>query len=539
MSAETRPAPETVVAERRCDDTRAELRAHLVLALAGALLLSGCAMFSNSAPLPPPYDLTGDVILHRGAGLRRKTTLTELADPDPDPANVHRLHLRVDQLEHLPATTLAPLVGQAELVATENSDAPIRHAVYLVQGARVGAGDAARALQAATRDGQGGRWSTLIEREVALPTVMSAEITLSARAEPPRNQDYPRTPETENPLRNRVVFNLGRHADGSYALVIGLADGRELRGRSYVSAPTDFSLEENAVVPSLEVVVSAVVPEVDGGPLALALASPFAGPGKVLVIYAEVRPAPGAEADDATRELHAQAVELALAEGAESQAAAQERAEPLSETEELRLVRQRIFALLRAEPDRVGLVYLTGTIHAWTALDMVLVAEEEELAEYAERALPQGGRVSERPLSLELVKWHLEREALRLMARKVGDATLSPELRGVLLRHVGEVGRFPGMLEDAVKACANPEQLGQRLVAENRLFLEDSDPSARVRAYDWLRFNGGVPEGYDPLSSRDERRAALEHERDRLRDLAREAERASLADERADGEQSP
>jgi hypothetical protein len=48
------------------------------------------------------------------------------------------------------------------------------------------------------------------------------------------------------------------------------------------------------------------------------------------------------------------------------------------------------------------------------------------------------------------------------------------------------------------------------VIAENLSYLEDASPSARVRAYDWLRTRGRAPAGYDPLGTIKERRNALD-----------------------------
>ena len=42
------------------------------------------------------------------------------------------------------------------------------------------------------------------------------------------------------------------------------------------------------------------------------------------------------------------------------------------------------------------------------------------------------------------------------------------------------------------------------------MYLEDSSPSARVRAYDWLAARGRAPQGYEPLGPARERRRALD-----------------------------
>ncbi|HPF13861.1 MAG TPA: hypothetical protein PLJ12_06310, partial [Planctomycetota bacterium] len=79
----------------------------------------------------------------------------------------------------------------------------------------------------------------------------------------------------------------------------------------------------------------------------------------------------------------------------------------------------------------------------------------------------------------------------------------------LLLRHGGEVGRYPSTIEDAALQSADRETMRKRLLLENRLFLEDSSPSARVRAFDWLVRQGEDLGAFDPLASPSARRDAL------------------------------
>ncbi|MHC4263711.1 MAG: hypothetical protein ACYSWX_14395, partial [Planctomycetota bacterium] len=79
----------------------------------------------------------------------------------------------------------------------------------------------------------------------------------------------------------------------------------------------------------------------------------------------------------------------------------------------------------------------------------------------------------------------------------------------VLLRHTGELGQFPSTLEDAVDANSSIEGLEARFLEENRILLEDPDPSARRRAYRWLLVRDRAPLDYDPLGDSKERRAAI------------------------------
>jgi hypothetical protein len=85
----------------------------------------------------------------------------------------------------------------------------------------------------------------------------------------------------------------------------------------------------------------------------------------------------------------------------------------------------------------------------------------------------------------------------------------------VLLRRAGECARWPDTIEDGLRRSRDAEALEAHFARENRIFLEDSAPGTRVRAYDWLASRGLAPKGFDPLAPEADRRrviAALEAE---------------------------
>jgi len=105
--------------------------------------------------------------------------------------------------------------------------------------------------------------------------------------------------------------------------------------------------------------------------------------------------------------------------------------------------------------------------------------------------------------------WRLERTAYQLVVKLLSVDQPSPDLEAILIRHAGEVGRHPSVLQEMVSEAANLEDLEQRLLLENFIYLEDISPAARTRAFEWLAARGRAPEGYDPLASLKERRSVL------------------------------
>jgi hypothetical protein len=87
---------------------------------------------------------------------------------------------------------------------------------------------------------------------------------------------------------------------------------------------------------------------------------------------------------------------------------------------------------------------------------------------------------------------------------------LPPELRAILTVYAGEPSRHSGSLDDIANQSTSRQDLENRLTAENLVFLTDSSPASRVRAFDWLSARGLAPAGYDPLGSAKQRREALD-----------------------------
>ena len=96
------------------------------------------------------------------------------------------------------------------------------------------------------------------------------------------------------------------------------------------------------------------------------------------------------------------------------------------------------------------------------------------------------------------------------MSEQSAITILPGELSAILTLHAGEAGRHAGALDEAIRTSATREQFNLRLIAENYIYLEDSSPASRVRAFDWLFAQGRSPAGYDPLGPAKDRRAALE-----------------------------
>ncbi len=164
-------------------------------------------------------------------------------------------------------------------------------------------------------------------------------------------------------------------------------------------------------------------------------------------------------------------------------------------------------ALKSPERRRSAFIYLAGVTGADLCADAALVADDATLARVAGKvASIVSGDAPERGA----IGWLLDQTWLLDMSELMAAAKLPPELAAVLASQSGEVGRHQSSIEEVGKAAHSRADYESLLLQENMIFLEDSAPSARSRAFDWLEARGKAPAGYKPLAGYKERRDALE-----------------------------
>ena len=224
-------------------------------------------------------------------------------------------------------------------------------------------------------------------------------------------------------------------------------------------------------------------------------------PAQGLAVVFDIRPG-NAEAE------HVQAVESArndLKRAAERVASRPERLAIGSA--EGPVLQTAMRALADAEARRAALVYLAGQTGAHLCEETAMVADETLLARLAEAISARGAALW---LTPDALGWQMERIAFELHAELIAAGKLPPELSAVLVSFAGEAGRNAASVEEVGKSLASRAEFETRLVSENMIFLEDSSPASRVRAFDWLASRGRAPAGYDPLGPARQRRDALE-----------------------------
>ena len=163
---------------------------------------------------------------------------------------------------------------------------------------------------------------------------------------------------------------------------------------------------------------------------------------------------------------------------------------------------------------RSSLAFLSDQTGASLCEDLAMEADDAVLAQLVQNIQAKVAAHALQQVNPR-VGWLLDKSALELLARRFDDdsngmSRMPAELKALLTTHTGEAGRHSSTLDDVLRGVSSREELDNRLLAQNLIFLEDSSPAARVRAYDWLNARHHAPAEYDPLGPGKARREALE-----------------------------
>lgn len=123
--------------------------------------------------------------------------------------------------------------------------------------------------------------------------------------------------------------------------------------------------------------------------------------------------------------------------------------------------------------------------------DALIVAHEQDLLSQGQTA------------------WHVEQLAYSVVLQSWETGQLNPAVQALLSVHTGQVGRNLSTLRNVLQQASGPQVFTDLLIQENRFYLHDISPAARVRAYRWLEQHQAAPAHFDPLGSAQERRDAL------------------------------
>jgi hypothetical protein len=164
---------------------------------------------------------------------------------------------------------------------------------------------------------------------------------------------------------------------------------------------------------------------------------------------------------------------------------------------------------------RAAMVFLASQTGASICEDVALVSDELLLDQLSQN-VSQNVTATKDARTRETLGWLLDYTALDLLTKLQVDGKLPPELESVLSLHAGEAGRHASSMEEIMRNLPSRKDLQSRLVAENLIYLEDSSPAARMRAYDWLTAQEQAPADFDPLADNKQRRESLQRALDAL-----------------------
>lgn len=434
---------------------------------------------------------------------------------EPDQQTSWGVKLAVFALETLPETQLDSAGPEIELITTERGGKAIEPRARIGGGVRIGPRDDTDEFISSLEAGGHGRIAPVARLAGALPRGVTTVFRLT---------------EQDGRIGELRVSRAAAEGGGQTPAAASVRLALALEG--YVVADAEEELDtietgerDEAQAPRMilqrEVIVLRPRPLPEGC-IALFLPSPFeSSPAAALALALEIRPA--AEWTEADRPLYEAAV-LQCAEDLRTAAelagrrrAGAARGESLPHglapaLEELEVPLRR----------RSSLVYLAHAAGARFAVDLALAAPDDLTARLA-RAVMLGAS-SEVMEDERAVAWLLERCSYGLLADALTERGTTLDLEGLLAVHAGEVGRHGPILREALDASGSLEEFDARLVEENLRYLEDISPASRSRAFDWLAARGLAPQGYDPLGTVRERRAALTR-------AAEEAAKAAGTDE--------
>ncbi len=464
-----------------------------------AAALAGCV----SAPAPPfePPPLESRLSYFEGS-----IRSGPIAQSNPAPRSIDEalwIEFTVAFVEHLPQEQLTPVPERTELVLVARGSELLRPTSELGRGARVGIGESARLMRQKLAAGEFGRTAPAAHGLGAL----SRGVTGVFSVQFPEELRIP----GEGTARRRVALQIARApalASEELSVALVVEDLTALDSEAQESLSGSEKAASGSRVLQREYVLLTDRPTIDGPPLALSLRAPAFGADAGFALWIDVR---SSRSLQSRADLHASAFAAAELElvraGVQTSALAGE----LPQSDLYRREIGGVFEALDLQRyHRSALVFLAGSTGARLAQDLALVAEDAELSAYVKTVIEQSQGREVLISDAAGVGWLLERSAYLFAASQMDAHGLPGELRACVLAHAGEAGRSSGGLQSAVAESADLTRFAERLVDDNWISLVDAQPAARVRAFDWLRKRGKAPAGFDPLGTREERRAGLQ-----------------------------
>lgn len=429
-----------------------------VLVLSGVV---GCA--SKRAPLPPPL-ATMDRSIYSGSALSGPTT-RPVSATTAGQTLIISFELRA--LDASPAI-LNPIGPDVRLIVSSRSDGAIQPRARLTRDVRWQSGAQVPATKA--------RAVSMLSDEVAIPAGASAVLSVADQNDLAHSF---RIAMTQPPSKSPEV---------DLALTItGKAGGDD-------GLPAGEPIEETAVLKPVSI----------SEPTTLAVLIPFTfAKSEVRSVLAILSARPATDNADDAKLLAAANAEINRSISAAG-AAPPSAVSPRWTGYEVAMA-----GLDDPQTRRASLLFLCRQTHALICQDLALSASDETLDAVA-KLIQQKASDPKVPHDDASLAWLLDSGALRFAADLQTKDHCPPELLTLLIRHAGQAGMNSGSVAEILANEKTREGFEAHVMSENLIYLEDSSPAARVRAYDWLAARGKAPAGYNPLGTPRECEAALE-----------------------------
>ena len=496
-----------------------------------AAFLASCGSTPEEQPLLEPPAILAEVVHVAGSPLSGPMSISVL------PASAREgLHVeaRILSLETLPRDELDPLGEHTRLVASSGGAFPLLPVSRLARGARAGKLDDAETYVHRIESGRLGRSAPMASLSGALfpgttvvfrlrapdymrllghsPESLELQVHLPAPQDPANAREGPSRPEVAIaiqgllPPRNEDMPPVTKETEPPEEKETETEKGKEKANAGEVPPSSEAEATPVDTLPGSQAREIIIVDGCEYSSvcrLAFFLPSPFApslGGGRALAAIIDVRPAPEGDSDPDPRHDAAFAKCLADLSGSPAEAAP-------DHAERFDLHDLGALSALRVPASRrQALLFMAEKGGARIAADTAISASDKVLEKIAAPLIAtRTARLDRAALA-----WLLEKSTLEVLLDLHSRNVLPPELAAVLVRQAGEAGLQPSSLEEVVKSSRGFQDLEERLVTENYIFLEDSAPASRIRALAWLEARKKAPEGYDPLAAPRERRVALE-----------------------------
>jgi hypothetical protein len=476
------------------------------LGLVGIVVGSaGCKTAPKIPPLPPAPAAQTRVEHFLG---------TPLSGPQPgtapavDPADALAVEAEFLVIDQVPADKLAPLGATARLIAATRGGSAVMATQRLTRGSRFGQGDDAAHFRTALTSGALGSAVVLSDLRGALPR--GATVVFEA-ADTKVHTDA----LTGRPISRRVQVFVSRDAVGTTPeqLQVGfivedfstdhLSVEREIAADEPDKHPPKAPTTKPVPLPLREWALLDRRPVVQSDELALAVPFKFENsPSRGFVALLRITRGSSDPIHVETCAQAAQDIKLAIA-----RASAEPNASGPATIDWPGF--ESAVAALDGPSRRAVMVFLAAQTGAELCGDVALVAEEAQLQELA-AAIQEKSAAPLAARDRNAFSWALDQATIELLSRQLTSAKAPPELIAVFSYYAGEVARHGDSLDEVLRGVKDRKDLNERIVNENLIFLEDSSPAARVRAYDWLTSNQIAPAGYDPMGPPKSRREAIE-----------------------------